>query len=187
MNVSPLVTAFSAVLLAETIADRSLYTISSLTTRFRAPYVAIGVSIAFVVKMGVAVLAGHTLAALSPSLVSAVSAAAFFATAIALFLRRTRHVTENEPPFAHAASVSFAAIFFTEWCDIGQVTAAMITARFGAPLLVWTGASAAVILKGLLALTVAARLRNRIRSEWLRYGACATCVVLGVLAILRID
>jgi len=33
----------------------------------------------------------------------------------------------------------------------------------------------------------ASGLRDRLRGDLLRYGACAICVVLGVLAALRID
>jgi putative Ca2+/H+ antiporter (TMEM165/GDT1 family) len=140
-------------------------------------------------KMGVAVLVGQKLATLSPSLIAAVSAITFFATAAVLYLRgrRRANAAEEQTTFTRGASVSFAAIFLTEWADIGQLTAAMLVARFGAPLLVWSGATMAMMTKAALALALAAGLRKRIQSEWLRYGACATCVILGVLAALRVD
>jgi len=185
MNASPFLAAFAAVFLAEIIGDRSFYAISSLASRFGTPRVAIGVSIAFAMKMGVAVLVGHKLAELPPSFIAAVSAATFFGTA-ALLLRRAKEATSEES-LRGGATISFAAIFFTEWADVGQITAAMLVARFGAPLQVWTGATSAMLLKGAIALALAAGLRNRLRSEWLRYAACATCVVLGILAALRID
>jgi putative Ca2+/H+ antiporter (TMEM165/GDT1 family) len=190
MNASPFIAAFAAVFFAEMIGDRSLYTISSLASSFGTARVAVGVSVAFAMKMGVAVLLGRQLAQLSPAVVAAVSAATFFATAVVLYAkgrRRPALAHAGEAPFVRASTVSFAAIFFTEWADVGQVTAAMLVARFGAPLLVWGGATAAMISKGIVALAIAAGLRNRLRPEWLRYGACATCLILGLLAALRID
>jgi putative Ca2+/H+ antiporter (TMEM165/GDT1 family) len=187
MNASPFVAAFAVVFFAEIVGDRSLYTISSLASRFGTARVATGISVAFAMKMGVAVLIGRKLAELPSSLIGAVSAATFFITAAVLYLRGRRSEPVGNGPFRRAAGISFAAIFFTEWADIGQLTAAVLVARFGAPLLVWCGATMAMMGKGAVALALAAGLRNRLRSEWVRYGACATCVVLGVLAALRVD
>ena len=54
--------------------------------------------------------------------------------------------------------VAFAAIFFSEWGDVGQVTAAAMSAKFVAPaaptttgLVVWLGAVTAMVTKGVLA------------------------------------
>ena len=186
MSASPFIAAYAAVFLAEMIGDRSLYTISSLASRFGTARVAVGVSVAFAMKMGVAVLAGHKLAELPHALIATVSAATFFITAVVLLLRRHEE-KRSDASAGSAAAISFAAIFFTEWADIGQITAAMLVARFGAPLLVWTGATAAMLTKAAIALAVAAGLRNRLRSEWLRYGASVTCIILGILAAFRID
>jgi putative Ca2+/H+ antiporter (TMEM165/GDT1 family) len=189
MNASPFIAAFAAVFFAEMIGDRSLYTISSLASSFGTARVAAGVSVAFAMKMAVAVLLGRQMAQLSPSVVAAVSATTFFATAVVLYRkgrRRSALVSRGDAPFVRASTVSFAAIFFTEWADVGQITAAMLVARFGAPLLVWSGATAAMMSKGIVALAIAAGLRNRLKPEWLQYGACATCIVLGCLAVFRI-
>ena len=191
MHPSPFIAAYAAVFFAEMIGDRSLYAISSLAARFTPMRVAAGVGAAFAMKMGVAVLVGRKLAELSPSIIAAVSATTFFVTAAVLSMRGRRHDEEETPDASlrRAASISFAAIFFTEWMDIGQVTAAMLVARFGAPLTVWTAATLALFTKAAIALAIAAGLRNRLRlrRDWLRYGACATCTLLGILALLRVD
>jgi putative Ca2+/H+ antiporter (TMEM165/GDT1 family) len=183
-DVSPFVAAFVAIFLAEMVGDRSLYTISSLAARFGAARVAAGVSIAFAVKMAVAVLVGRKFAELSPSIVSAVSASAFFITAAVVYVRRDP--VRSDVRRVHAAAVSFGAIFFSEWADAGQLTAAMLAARFGAPVLVWCGGTAAMLAKEMIALAVASGLRDRLRGDLLRYSACVTCVILGVLSALRI-
>jgi len=187
MHSTPFLAAFAAVFLAEMIGDRSLFAISSLAARFSVPRVAAGIGVAFAMKMAVAVLIGRKLAELSPSLIAAVSATTFFATAAVLSTRVRHEEAIAEGPFARGASISFAAIFFTEWADIGQVTAAMLVARFGAPFAVWSGATLALFTKAAIALSVAAGLRSKIRHDWLRYGACATCTLLGILAALRVD
>jgi putative Ca2+/H+ antiporter (TMEM165/GDT1 family) len=186
---APLVAAYVAVFLAEVIGDRSMYAISSLATRFGVARVAFGISIAFSMKMGVAVLAGHTLRDLPRPFVAALSATTFFTTAVLLFLKGRRHraASSENAPFHRAATVSFATIFFTEWADIGQLTAASLAAQFGAPFLVWTGATAAMLTKGAIALAIGVGLRDRLRGDALRYAACAMCVILGVLAALRIE
>lgn len=189
MDLSPFVAALGAVFFAEMVGDRSLYAISSLAWRYGAARVITGVTVAYAMKMAVAVIVGHKLAELPSAVVAAVSAAMFFVTAAVLFFRRPRpkHETREAAPFGRAASVSFSAIFFTEWADVGQLTAAMLAARFGAPLLVWSGATLAMMAKGAIALLLALGVRSRIRPDWLRYGACAICIVLGILAALRVD
>ncbi len=189
MDLSPLTVTFGAVFLAEMVGDRSLYAISSLAWRYGATRVVAGVTAAYAMKMAVAVMIGRKLAELPPAVVAVVSALTFFATAAVLFFKRssTQPGAPEKTPFARAASVSFSAIFFTEWADVGQLTAAMLAARFGAPLLVWSGATMAMMTKGAIALVLALGVRTRIRQEWLRYGACVICVVLGILAALRVD
>jgi putative Ca2+/H+ antiporter (TMEM165/GDT1 family) len=79
--------------------------------------------------------------------------------------------------------------FFSEWGDVGQITAATMAARFGAPLLVWIGAVAAMATKGALAASVGAGVRQwiatRISPKTVRYAGVSALVVLGILSILE--
>jgi putative Ca2+/H+ antiporter (TMEM165/GDT1 family) len=85
--------------------------------------------------------------------------------------------------------VSFAAIFFSEWGDVGQITAATMAARFGAPLLVWAGAVAAMATKGMLAASLGAGVRQwiatRVPPKVVRYAGVSALLVLGVLSVLE--
>ena len=83
--------------------------------------------------------------------------------------------------------ISFAAIFFSEWGDVGQLAAATLAARYHAPFIVWSGATLALMTKGLLALTLGAGLSRRLPQNVLRYGALSLCLTMGVLSLLRID
>ena len=51
-----LLATYGTILLCELVGDKSLYTITSLTMRFRPLYVFCGFSAAFMIKIGVAVL-----------------------------------------------------------------------------------------------------------------------------------
>jgi len=182
--------AYSTVFFAEMLGDKSLYTISSLTLRFRPMQVLVGITVAFAGKMLVAVLIGQTIAQLPAGVVAGASAVTFFATALVIWFRKTegsKRERELSPEWPRATALSFIAIFFTEWADVGQIAAATLVARYHAPFLVWLGATAALITKGVLALALGAVLRKRLPQNALRYGAVAMCMVMGVLAVLRID
>src|ERR1700722_12509746 len=85
--------------------------------------------------------------------------------------------------------VSFAAIFFSEWGDVGQITAATMAARFGAPLLVWIGAVGAMVTKGALAASIGAGVRQWIQDHFspktIRYAAVGLLLLLGILSVFE--
>jgi hypothetical protein len=99
----------------------------------------------------------------------------FFAIAFALWRKPDRKEAKKEYPSSRAAMVSFAAIFFSEWGDVGQVTAATMAARFGSPWLVWAGAVGAMVTKGALAAYAGAGVREWIQNHFspktVRYAA----------------
>jgi putative Ca2+/H+ antiporter (TMEM165/GDT1 family) len=181
--------AYVTVLSAELLGDKSVYTISSLCTRFRAPHVFAGISLAFGAKTAAAVLAGRVIARFPAGVVAAVSSAMFFATAV--FLWRRKHegagAAASVPGWRRAALVSFGAVFLTEWADIGQITTAALTARFGHPLWIWSGVTAAMMTKGAAAIAVGTALRRRFSEERLRFVAFGLCLLMAVLAATRIE
>jgi Ca2+/H+ antiporter, TMEM165/GDT1 family len=182
--------AYITVLFAELLGDKSIYTISSLCTRFRAAHVFAGISVAFGAKMAVAVLAGRAVARFPSGIIAAVSSAMFLTTAILLW-RRKEHERDgnNVPPpgWRRATAVSFGAVFLTEWADVGQLTAAAITARFGHPLLIWSGVTAAMMTKGIAAIVLGSALRRWFSEQSLRYVACSLCLLMAVLAATRVE
>jgi putative Ca2+/H+ antiporter (TMEM165/GDT1 family) len=85
--------------------------------------------------------------------------------------------------------VSFAAIFFSEWGDVGQITAATMAARFGSPFLVWVGAVGAMVTKGALAASIGAGARQWIQEhlspKTIRYAAVGLLLLLGLLTVVE--
>jgi putative Ca2+/H+ antiporter (TMEM165/GDT1 family) len=182
--------AYSTVFVAEIVGDKLLYTTGVLATRYRPLPIILGVTIAFMAKMGVAVLIGDAIAHLPALIVAAVTAASFFGVAYTVW---RKPVTPSEPTKdvhpTQATMVSFATVFFSEWGDVGQITAAALTARYHAPLIVWLGAVCAMITKGALAASAGAGIRSwiqsRISPEVIRYAGVAALLVLGCLSVLE--
>ncbi len=178
---------YGTILLSELLGDKSIYTISSLSMRFRPLYVFWGFTGAFMIKMLIAVLFGQLIAELPMSVVTITSSATFFLTALVILLKKgdaeLAH-REYENCFSKAALITFAAILFSEWGDVGQIMAATLTARYGAPLVVWTGATLALVTKGLLAVLLGRGLRNRIPLYMLRPVSAGLCVIMGIISAL---
>jgi len=181
--------SYAAVLLAEVLGDRSLYTVSALATRFRALPVLCGLAVAFLGKMGAAVLLGGLLARLPAALVAGMSAGTFLLTGLVLWLRQpgeSPSVASSLGGGPRALLTSFSAVFFTEWADVGQITAAALAARYRLPLVVWLGASAALMTKGALALLLGVGLRHRVSSRALRIAGLTLGLAMALLAGFKV-
>ena len=178
--------AYSTVLASELVGDRSIFTVSSLAMRFRPGAVACGIAAAFMAKMSVAVLCGRLLAGLPLRWASALSAATLLGTAIYLWLGRREAGPATEPSrgWAGAAGVAFSAVFFAEWADPGQISAAALTASSTSPpLLIWWAGTLALCTKGALAMTLGVGLRRRIPDRLARAVASSCCLTLGLVAL----
>jgi len=191
--VNPLVVAASAyvaVLTAELIGDKMAFTAASLSARYRPTLVLTGLVPAQMLKMGAAVLAGDVVRHLPPLVVAAVSVCTFAATAAYLWPK-----ADSAPPRTAAAPevdgrrgvlLAFSAVFFAEWGDVGQLTAAALTARFHLPLLVWCAATAALVTKSVLAVWLGFGLRRYVSRRAARVAAAVTCVAMAVLSALNV-
>lgn len=180
---------YAAVFIAEIAGDKLLYTTGVLATRYRAAPILCGMTMAFMAKMGAAVFVGRAISRLPPLLVASITAVNFFIIAFAVWRKADTKVSEKEYPPTRAVMVSFAAIFFSEWGDVGQMTAVTMAARFGEPLWVWLGAVTAMVTKGALAASIGAGLREWIQKNFspmtLRYAAVSLLLFFGVLTVLE--
>jgi putative Ca2+/H+ antiporter (TMEM165/GDT1 family) len=185
-----LIATYGAVFVAEIVGDKLLYTTGVLAARYRTVPIMIGMLIAFMCKMAVAVAVGSAISKLPPLLVAGLTSASFIGVAITLWRKPLeRSPAEKERRASSAALISFAAIFFSEWGDVGQITAATMAARFGAPLLVWAGAVAAMVTKGALAASIGAGVRQwivaRVPPKVVRYAGVSALLLLGLLSVLE--
>jgi Ca2+/H+ antiporter, TMEM165/GDT1 family len=181
---------YGAVFVAEIVGDKLLYTTGVLATRYRTIPIMVGMVIAFMAKMAVAVALGSAISKLPPLLVAGLTSISFIGIAITLWRKPVeRTPSEKDNRASRAAMVSFAAIFFSEWGDVGQITAATMAANFHAPTLVWVGAVAAMATKGALAASIGAGVRqwiaSRIPPKVMRYAGVSALLVLGLLSVLE--
>jgi putative Ca2+/H+ antiporter (TMEM165/GDT1 family) len=191
-------TTYGTVFVAEIVGDKLLYTTGVLAARYRSMAVALGMAVAFMCKMAVAVAIGEAISTLPRALVATVTAAGFIGVAIAVW--RKSDPPKNKPKdeaVIKGATVAFLAVFLSEWGDVGQITAAAMAAKFIVPgptavtlgIVVWFGAVLAMVTKGTLAAFLGAGVRawiaDRVSPQVVRYVATAALVVLGVLAVLE--
>jgi putative Ca2+/H+ antiporter (TMEM165/GDT1 family) len=181
---------YGAVFVAEIVGDKLLYTTGVLATRYRPAPIMLGMAIAFMAKMGVAVAVGQAISHLPRLLVAAITTLSFCGVAWTLWKKPVAPAgTVDDHTTGRAAAVSFAAIFFSEWGDVGQITAATMAARFASPLVVWLGAVGAMVTKGILAASLGAGLRRgiqrRLSPRVIQLAGVAMLLVLGLLSVLE--
>ena len=184
-------TTFGAVFVAEIVGDKLLYTTSVLAARYRTLPIAFGMAVAFMAKMAVAVIVGQAISQLPTLLVAGITAFSFLGVAFTLWRKSDQPKAESKDHTAKkAAMISFAAIFFSEWGDVGQVTAATLAVRYRLPFVVWLGAVTAMVSKGLLAAFLGAGIRRQIQErvspKVVRYFAVGLLLFLGLLTVLEI-
>ena len=182
------------VFIAEIVGDKLLYTTGVLATRYRTLPIMFGMALAFMAKMAVAVAVGKAISTLPRLLVAAITTINFFAIAYALWRKPDKRELkerdrEKAYPASRAALVSFAAIFFSEWGDVGMITTANMAAKFGTPLVVWIGAVAAMVTKSALAASLGASVRGWIQRTFspktIRYAAVGLLLFLGLLTVIE--
>jgi putative Ca2+/H+ antiporter (TMEM165/GDT1 family) len=186
-----IVTVYVAVLTAELVGDKMVFTAAALTARAGPIPVLAGLIPAQLGKMIAAVLAGGFLSRLPVAAVALLSAATFIGTAIALWRsedegRVPQVATKYPASSVRTALVAFSSVFFSEWGDAGQIVVAALVARYGMPLLVCGAATAALASKGILAVSLGVTLRQRLPRRTVRVGAAAMCAALAVISAIGI-
>lgn len=185
--ISVVLMAYWTILVVELIGDKAIYTITSLASRYSLSGVYIGISSAFAAKMLVAVLFAKLLLRVPISISASMSATILFVTAAVLWMKPSEASSlgqVGEPSSSSSGYViAFAAIFFSEWGDVGQFSAAALSAHYRIPLAVWMGATAALMTKGLLAITAGTQLRRWVPTRIVKIAAVGSCCLLGAMAM----
>jgi Ca2+/H+ antiporter, TMEM165/GDT1 family len=194
VNLVTVATVFAVIFLAE-LPDKSLFASLVLSTRYRAIWVWIGVSAAFIVHVTIAVTAGHFLTLLPHRAVEAVVAALFTIGAVILLLPE-RSTAEDEPVVETAAVTSvpaailtsFAVVFVGEWGDLTQIATANLAAKYDDPISVGVGAALGLVAVAGLATAVGSNLLRVVPMHVVRRMAgliLAGFAVFTVVQLLR--
>jgi len=181
--------AFWTVLAAELVGDKSIYTVASLSVRFRARVVLASITAAFACKMLAAVMLGRMILRIHSEWTGVLSALAFFVSALFIWFKEPERVPRDRGRAAdwwRAALVCFASICFTEWGDPGQIAVAALTVKSHWPVATWLGGTLAMMTKTALAMTLGIKLRDRMPQRVLRPLASGSCCALGILALLKL-
>ena len=192
MQLSVVAAAFLLVLPVE-LPDKTLFATLVLATRFHHWPVFAGVATAFAVQSLIAVLAGSLLTLLPRAVVTAVVAALFLVGA-AILWRSVRSGAEEEdedieapphPSFLKAASISFGVLFAAEWGDLSQLATAGLAARYDAPVEVFIGSWAALLVVSGLAVLLGRTLADKLPVRMIRLVAAILFSVFAVLALIE--
>jgi putative Ca2+/H+ antiporter (TMEM165/GDT1 family) len=181
------VVTYWTVLVAELVGDKSIYTVASLSVRFRTEPLWWGMLTAFAAKMLAAVALGQILVQAPIRLTASVSALTFFIAAFFIWQRQPSAFSENAAPALAGARatavIPFASLFFIEWADLGQIAAATLSVHFHWALPVWLGGTLALLTKGTVAMALGRKLQGRIPATTLRIFGATSCAFLGLLAL----
>jgi putative Ca2+/H+ antiporter (TMEM165/GDT1 family) len=183
--------AFVLILPVE-LPDKTLFATLVLATRFKPWPVFVGVGLAFAVQSLVAVTAGSLLGLLPHYVVTAVVALVFLIGAVVLW-RSARSGPEEEelgdtpehPPFWRAAALSFGVLFAAEWGDFSQLATAALAARYDAPVSVFVGSLAALLVVSALAVLLGRKLADRLPIALIRRVAAALFLAFAVVAVVE--
>jgi Ca2+/H+ antiporter, TMEM165/GDT1 family len=188
---SVVLAAFILILPVE-LPDKTLFATLVLATRFKPLPVFVGVGLAFAIQSVVAVTAGTLLGLLPHYVVTAVVALLFLVGAFVLWRSANSGPEDEEladtpahPPFWRAALISFGVLFAAEWGDFSQLATAGLAARYDAPVSVFVGATAALLLISALAVFVGRKLADRLPIPLIRRVAALLFLVFAVVAVVE--
>lgn len=198
IDIAVVLTTFALIFPAE-LPDKTFIATLVLATRFRHLWVWLGVAAAFFVQVLIAVTAGGLLALLPSRLVLGITFVLFAIGAVimvrgGLASRAAEQEAESEEEAEVAEKVaaaaptsalrvfatSFVVLFTAEWGDLSQLLTAGLAARTDAPLSVFLGSWAALLVVSGIAVLVGSWLRTRIPIWRIRLvsGAILTALAL---------
>jgi putative Ca2+/H+ antiporter (TMEM165/GDT1 family) len=181
--------SFWTILVVELIGDRSLYMLASFALRFPIVLIICGMFAVFSIKMFVAVWLAQFLNFLPDNYSAIVTALIFFLSAILIWFKSGKD-KPNDSRLEKNTTVNlllpFLSLFFCEWIDAGQISAAALTSQFKLPSATWLGGVTALMCKGILALLIGITLRDRIPDRFLRIVAVSSIVIIGIISVIGI-
>jgi putative Ca2+/H+ antiporter (TMEM165/GDT1 family) len=194
MDLTALALTFGAIFVVE-LPDKTFLATLVLATKYRPILVWLGVSAAFAVQTTVAVLLGHAASFLPENLVRTVVLVMFLAGAVILIREGRSHQQDSGEEYAEAAKAatgwravlaSFLVLFAAEWGDLSQLLTISLVAKYEAPVSVFIGALAALMVVSGLAVVAGRTLLRFVSLHLLHYVGAAVCLVLAALTFVEL-
>lgn len=198
MDLAVVALTFAAIFVVE-LPDKTFIAALVLSTRYRGVLVWIGVGLAFLVQVTIAVTAGQLATLLPETLVRSVAAAIFLVGAVLLFRAAPdadREEMEAEEEYAgkatetrtglRAVGASFLVLFAAEWGDLSQLFTVSLVAKYEDPVSVFLGAWGALLTVSGLAVLAGRFLLRHMRLSVLHYVGAVVCLGLAALTVYEI-
>lgn len=198
MDLAVIALTFAAIFVVE-LPDKTFIAALVLSTRYRGLLVWIGVGLAFLVQVTIAVTAGQLATLLPETLVRSVAAAIFLVGAVLLFRaapNADREEKETEEEYAgkatetktglRAVGASFLVLFAAEWGDLSQLFTVSLVAKYEDPVSVFIGSWGALLTVSGLAVLAGRFLLRHMRLSVLHYIGAAVCLALAGLTVYEI-
>ncbi|QIG45329.1 TMEM165/GDT1 family protein [Nocardioides anomalus] len=189
MDLAALALTFGAIFVVE-LPDKTFLATLVLATKYRPILVWLGVGAAFAVQTTVAVLVGHAASFLPEEVIKVVALVMFLAGAVILVREGRSHQQDSGEEFADEAEpatgfravvASFLVLFAAEWGDLSQLLTISLVARYEAPVSVFIGALAALLLVSGLAVVAGRTLMRFVALHVLHYVGAGVCLLLAAL------
>jgi putative Ca2+/H+ antiporter (TMEM165/GDT1 family) len=189
---------FAAIFVVE-LPDKTFIAALVLSTRYRPLLVWIGVGLAFLLQVLIAVTAGQLATLLPENLIRSVAVAIFLLGAVVLFRSAPgadAEEAEAEEEYAAKATeaktglkavvASFLVLFAAEWGDLSQLLTVSLVAKYQEPLSVFVGAWVALLAVSGLAVLSGRVLLRYMRLSVLHYVGASVCLVLAGVTLYEL-
>ena len=186
-STSGFLAAFGTTGVAE-IGDKSFFTVLILSTRYKPLSVLAGTAAAFVILNALAVGVGCAAAKAIPGeVVTALSGLVFLIFGVLLWRQTDDTAPQQVESSAMGAFIgTFVAIGMAELGDRTQIAVASLAAKYQAPLEVFAGGTAAILLVSAGAALAGTQLKDRLPFPLLRRVSAIVFVAFGAVAFIEL-
>ncbi len=184
----PLLYSFFIVGLAE-FGDKTQFLTLTLASKYPIEKVIYGVVCAATAAMALAVIVGELVQKFIPVIFISIFAGAFFIIYGLMMIRPVKEVSEknerdvkSHDPFL----IVFVSLFIAEFGDNTQLAAMALTAKYGAPAIIWLGASLGMITVNLFGIVIGNILKNYMPQRIMNYVAGVIFILFGLITFLGV-
>lgn len=180
MDITPLLTTFSLIALAE-FGDKTQLAVIALSARYDRVKVFLGVILAFALVTGLGVLVGNVLFIFIPqNVIKILAGLLFLAFGVLTLLSKESCETDGASPLSNPLLSTFSMIALAEMGDKTQLSAITLVAKYDSPYLVFAGALLALALISLLGILAGKKLCEIVPLSKIRLGAGAMFILFGL-------
>ncbi len=181
MDITPLLTTFSLIALAE-FGDKTQLAVIALSAGYDRLRVFAGVILAFTLVTGLGVLVGDVLfKIIDPDLMKIMAGLVFVAFGVWTLLSKESCEKEDASPLGNPLLSTFSMIALAEMGNKTQLSVITLAAKYDSPYMVFLGAVIALALISLLGILAGKKLCEIVPLSRIRLGAGAMFILFGIL------